>query len=92
MATITRDETFPAEAAQLMAMLNKCCEAYDVRTCLMAIVNLQAASFNVYAAAHQMNEKERRDFIEAALEITRAVAEKNNNRAPCASDIPVKPT
>lgn len=90
MTGITRDAGFPESAAQLMAMLNQCCEGYNVYEVLQAVANLQGAAINAYATADKMDDRARVLFREEVLAQTRELADRNWNREPQPSDVPVK--
>lgn len=86
---LTRDEAFPAEAAQLMAMLNHCCEGHHLLHVEMAVTNMFAAVINSGSVARQLKGHKREMYLAQMIARAAVIARDNFNRKPEATDIPV---
>lgn len=89
--TITRDPSFPAEAAQLMATFNKCADGYEAKHVLDASLQMLIASIGFHARSRGLTLEETEAFTEMCGNFILVGVKDNFNRSPRSTDIEVKP-
>ena len=87
---VTRDEDYPAEAAQLFQAFNRCADGHDMLLVLDAAANFWICSMTTYAKANGLDASAAARFARANAEQVLAHFRRDYDRRPQPADVDVK--
>ena len=89
---ITRDEKFPASAAELMAMMNQCSNGYDTSDVLNASLQMLSGSIEYIARRRGWNLAQTLAFAAQTANLLIVSVQDNFEREAQPGDVPVRLT
>lgn len=89
---VTREADFPVDIAQLVQAFNVAADGFDANTVLNAAAQMVAAGVGYIAKDKGIELEKALEYADYIASIIKAEIKSNWERAPQASDIPVKPS
>lgn len=87
---ITRDPDFPAEAANLMHVFNRCADGQDANVVLNASLQMVAAAIGYICKRRQVPLEDALAYTEHVSNTLQRIVTENWARTPSADDVEVK--